>query len=151
MALDRRIEQRAAALASDPHLSAAEIHRRIRSGSDGGEPIRIGYEPVRRAVARLRWERRPIGEETPAGLAARILTALDREMRRIEDRRGSVDLDRLDRIAATLRRIEPIRPKAEGKERSSLRSLLPKGEPQTEGEPTEGEDPIGANGSEPWP
>ena len=43
-----------------------------------------------------------------------------------------LDLDRLDRIAKTLRTVEPIRPKAEGRKASSLRSLVPVGEESSE-------------------
>jgi hypothetical protein len=129
--LDPDVEIRIAALLRSGTRSAADAHRALLAGSDGEAPIRISYEAVRRCVAALR--SRPADPETdvePASLATRILSLLDRELHGLERSRGKLDLDRLDRIAATLRRVEPIRPKVGNERASSLRSLLPEGEAQ---------------------
>lgn len=63
-------------------------------------------------------------------MADRILVLLDRDLAALEQGSGKVDLERLDRIARTLRTVEPIRPKGEGKKAASLRSILPTGDEQ---------------------
>lgn len=125
--MDKRLAERIRTIAEQTSESAAGIQRRL--STESGEAL--SYESVRRIVADVRGgSARPPTDRTPSGMAERILSLLDRELVALERHRGKVDLDRLDRIAATLRRVEPIRPKAEGRERSSLQQLLPTAEGQ---------------------
>jgi hypothetical protein len=105
--------------------TAAQIHRELKAGADGEEPLRVSYQTIARMVRDLRLAPiDPPSELTPSSMAGRIMRLLDRQLARIEEDLTSVDVEQLDRIARTLRTIEPIRPKGEGRERSSLRSLL---------------------------
>jgi hypothetical protein len=115
---DDQIE-RAAELARSTPLSAAAIHREIRAESR--QPI--SYRRIAAAVRSARQS--PDVDRSATGLASRILTLLDRELAAAERNRGKVDLDRLDKIAATLRRIEPLQPKAEKERKAGLSALLP--------------------------
>ena len=124
--------------------TAAQIHRELKAGADGGEPMTVSYPTIARIVRDLRFSRSaPPPELNPAGMAGRILRLLDRELASIEDQPDRIDVEKLDRIAKTLRTIEPIRPKAEERKASSLRSLVqqehPKGEgSEDESDPAEG-------------
>jgi hypothetical protein len=114
-------------MAEQETISAAQIHRRLLAES-GSAP---NYESVRRLTAQARGGSARIpADRSPAGMADRILFLLDRELVALERHRGKTDLDRLDRIAATLRRVEPIRPKVEEKRSSNLQALLPTAEGQ---------------------
>jgi hypothetical protein len=123
--VDKRVADRIRAIAETSTESAAQIHRELQAESLG-----VSYESTRRLVAQIRGgSARPV-DRSPSGMADRILSLLDRELVALERHRGKTDLDRLDKIAATLRRVEPIRPKAEKTRSSSLQHLLPTEEQQ---------------------
>ena len=125
---DPVLEDRVRRLAVSTSLSAAEIHRRLLVGSDGQPPARISYPPIQRAVAQIRLEARGASMDlSPGSLAERIVYLLDRELTRLEVARGGADLERLDRIARTLRTVEPIRPRGQATVHT-LRSLVPESE-----------------------
>lgn len=123
-------------LARETPKTIAQIRRDVVAES--GRPF--SYRRARDAVRLART--RPLSSAErldPSAMADRIMRLLDRDLAGIEAASGRIDLERLDRIAATLRRIEPIRPKAEGRKTASLRSLLPTADEQAEGsEQTEG-------------
>lgn len=122
---------RIADLASDPRKSAAAIHRAVTTGDDA---LSVSYPAVSRLVRSMR-EGDP---ETAAGMAERMMRLLDRELERLERSTEATDLSRLDQIAATLRRLEPIRPKAGEKRASSLQRFIEDQQPEG----------LRANGSE---
>jgi len=106
-----------------PDLSAAEVARRLRRG-EGGEAVRITAEQVRL----IRRKRAP-QDTRPSRLAERMLTLIARQLTTLEDD-PEPDLQRLDALAATLRRVEPlamgsppVRAEGEG-QASGLGSLL---------------------------
>lgn len=134
-ALPDSIVIRARQLALGQGLSAAESWRAILTGADGSEPFRCSYGQVRRAIARARSDGMPAAELSVDGMARRILRLLDRQLARIEAAAGSIDLEELDRMARTLRTIEPIRSSSSKTKASSLHQLVRQ-------EPMQGE-PIG--------
>lgn len=117
--------------------SVAAAHRAIVSGADGSEPYPCTYPQIKRAVSRARSKSgEPAPEITPAAMGRRILRLLERELARIEADRKQPDLERLDRIAKTLRTLEPLRSSPSEKRASSLQRLIRQ---ETEESP-----PIGA-------
>lgn len=132
MRLDPGLDERIRRLAREEPISAAEIHRLVTSGSDGQPAQSVTYAAALRAVRSER-ELNPRRSDA-AEMAGRILSLLDRELRGLERNTGRVDLSRLDQLAATLRRLDPIRPKAKEERGSKLRSLLPTAEQGREGD-----------------
>lgn len=134
--LDGATLERVAAVAIGEGRSPTETRGRLARGMDGGPPIELSAEVIRRAVKRIREQ----GETDvrPTALAARMLRLVERELASLEAKRGPTDLERLDKLAATLRRLEPLRPTADGPSQSrggkpaDLRSLVP-GEGKPEG------------------
>ncbi|HMF61038.1 MAG TPA: hypothetical protein VK595_11745, partial [Vicinamibacterales bacterium] len=108
----RRIE----AVAIGEGRGPSETSRRLARGMDGGAPIEVPAETVRRTVARIR--RDGEADVRPRALAARMLRVLERELAALEAKRGPADLERLDRIAATLRRLDPLQSERNGPDRS---------------------------------
>ena len=127
--LDRETVARIGALAIGEGRGFRETARMIEAGMDGGPAIRITAETVRRNVQRLRREGQI--DVRPSALASRMLRLVEREIARMEALRGEADLDRLDKLAATLRRLEPVRSVPEGK--PDLRSVLASEPRETEG------------------
>jgi hypothetical protein len=103
--------RRITALVVGRGLGYRETVRRLAQGSDGGPPVKLHVETVRRTVHRARRD----GEldVRPVALAGRMLRLLERELCAIEGQ-GTLDLERLDKLAATLRRLEPLRPASGG-------------------------------------
>lgn len=126
----RSAEDRIRDLALSTDLPAAEIHRRIRAGSDGGQPLKVSYRSTALSVRLARATSPDVRRADPASMAARILALLNADLTRLEAASGPADLDRLDRIARTLRTVEPIRAAPENKKIASLRSLAPPGSEQ---------------------
>jgi hypothetical protein len=131
--LAREVRERIGAVAIGEARGPAETARRLARGMDGGPPIELSAETVRRTVQSIR--RAGEQDTRPTALASRMLRLLERELAALEAKRGgSLDLDRLDKLAATLRRLEPIRSQSEPKRQAppDLRSLVNGSEEENE-------------------
>jgi transposase len=127
--LTREQRERIGALVLGEGVRQSEAVRILAAGRDGAPPWQVNAETVRRTVNRLRGDHEHTA--TPSELAQRIVRILQRELAAIEQKRGAADLDRLDKLTATLRRAEPLcSPSKQGREdkRADLRSLMRQGE-----------------------
>jgi hypothetical protein len=82
-----------------------EIHEAIVSGADGGPPVPVPYNSI---YSMLNREPASPPDLRPRALAKRVVTILERELRKLEQRGTRVDLDRLDKIAKTMKAVQPL-------------------------------------------
>jgi transposase len=125
------VRQRIAAVAIGEGRGASETARRLQRGMDGGPPVAVTAEVVRRTVQRIR--RDGTADVRPSALAGRMLRLVERELAKLERQTGALDTDRLDKLAATLRRLDPL---SQGKpsDPAQTEGLLSLVEPSTEGD-----------------
>lgn len=118
------VRQRIVALAVGEGRTNVDTARRITHGMDGGVPYKLTGEDVRRLVRKARADGE--ADARPAQLAGRMLRLVERELAVLEAKRGPTDLERLDKLAGTLRKLEPLRPsRSETDGRKDLGALFP--------------------------
>jgi hypothetical protein len=132
--LSREVRERIGAVAIGEARGPTETARRLARGMDGGPPVEVTAETVRRTVQSIR--RAGEQDTRPTALASRMLRLVERELAALESQRGALDLERLDKLAATLRRLEPLRSSQseKGSKPRDLRSLVPVEENGSEAE-----------------
>ena len=130
--LDSATVRRIGALTVGEGFGPAETQRRLARGMDGGAAIEVSRDAIRRNASKLRREGQ--ADVRPSALAGRMLRLVERELAALEQNRGKTDLERLDKLAATLKRLETVGPSKQEGLRPSLASLAPASSDSTEGE-----------------
>ena len=80
-----------------------QVQRELAAGADGHPPLKVGANALRR------WARQAKQTEG-LSMADRITRILDAQLTAMERGNGKVDLERLDRIARTLKTVQTLSP-----------------------------------------